>query len=193
MPSKTSGQITESMPVRNLVIESLAEGIPAITQASVGFYKESCMVCFHNQSHKTGVKLRVSHNNSNQAFKIQWSGDVTDKLLKSYADLGRATEFAACAIALLLIRDTTEFTAIEQSVRGTTIDFYLGSKSEDDTLIFNQTAARLEVSGILRETETNSVNGRVNDKLRRLKLEGDLPDFIVVVEFSQPWSKMVQA
>ncbi len=98
MNSKTSEQIIERNPVPKLVIESLAEGIPAITQAAVGFYKENCMVCFHNQRHKSGTNLKVSHNDSNQSFIVQWSGEITDQILKSYADLRRATDFAACAI-----------------------------------------------------------------------------------------------
>ena len=58
-------------------------------------------------------------------------------------------------------------------------------------LIFNR-KARLEVSGILTENEQNTVDDRVRTKLRRLDKKDSLPALIVVVEFGQPWSKLVQ-
>lgn len=58
-------------------------------------------------------------------------------------------------------------------------------------MIFNN-AARLEVSGILEENKGNTVEGRIKKKINRLKPEGELSDFIIVVEFSKPWTKMVE-
>jgi hypothetical protein len=84
--------------------------------------------------------------------------------------------------------------AIEQSNIGTTIDYYLIRKTDytDDTLIFNH-SAYLEVSGIRRENEGNTVEDRIKDKERRLKKKEDLPAYISVVEFSRPWAKMAVA
>lgn len=183
-----------SAPNITLVIESLADGIPAITASSIGFYKDNCMVCFNDQSHESGVQLRVVYNDDPDLLvAVRWDGDVTQQLIRAYGDKKKAADFAACAIALLLIRELTEFTAVEQSSIGTTVDYYLSRKDalQDDTLIFNNTA-RLEVSGILQENSGNSVGSRFGRKIRRLKSEGDLSDFIIVVEFSDPWSKMVR-
>ncbi len=187
----------QELIAKTLTLESLANGIPVMPKEAVGFYKQNCLVCFHTQGHQSGVNLTVHYGSSlNEAeitphsFAICWSGEVTSELLKAYRDLVRATDNAACAIALLLVRELTEFTAIEQACIGTTIDYYLVSKQHHDDLIFNQ-AARLEVSGILRENESNTVEARLKRKLNRLKLARNLPTFIVVVEFSQPWAKMV--
>ena len=87
------------------------------------------------------------------------------------------TVYSPCAIVLLLIQEFTEFTAIEQSVIGTTIDYYLGHQNQNDNLIFNNTA-RLEVSGILEENKKNTVENRIKRKLNRLKPENNLPDFV---------------
>jgi hypothetical protein len=40
---------------------------------------------------------------------------MTSQQQKNYADLQRTTDHAACAIALLIIREMTELTAIEQA------------------------------------------------------------------------------
>lgn len=174
---------------KQLHLESLATGIPVIPEEAVGFYKHNCMVCLDSQNHHSGVKLKVFHSDSYREFGICWNGEVTDELRRAYADLVRATDNAACAIALLIIREITEMTAVEQAIRGTTIDYYLSHKMQEDELIFNY-AARLEVSGILRENESNTVNGRVKEKINRLK--PGLCTYVIVVEFSNPMSKVVK-
>ena len=111
-------------------------------------------------------------------------------LLSAYLDDKKLVDFGACAIALLLIPKLTDYRAIQQSALGTTIDYYLAPQDQNGDLIFNH-AARLEVSGILKESETNTVENRIKSKLRRLK-ESRLPTYVIIVEFSQPWSQMVQ-
>lgn len=177
--------------IRKVTLESLSDRIPVIPGEAVGFYKQNCMVCFHLQSHKSGVILQAIYKGKATLFEVEWTGDVTDQILGAYRELTRATDFAACALALILVRELTEFTAIEQSCLGTTIDYHLALQREENDLIFNR-CARLEVSGILSENEGNTVDDRIRQKAKRLKPEGNLPDLIAVVEFSKPWSKMVE-
>jgi hypothetical protein len=179
-------------PVPVIRLESLGNGIPVIPDDAVAFYKNNCMVCFHLTGHASGVRLAVHYNGLIRQADICWTGQISQQLLMAHGDLKKATDFAACTIALMLVRELTEYTAIEQSAEGTTIDYYLTEQQPDNDLIFNR-AARLEVSGILSETPNNTVDGRIRRKTRRLKPESDLTDFIVVVEFSKPWSKMVEA
>jgi hypothetical protein len=176
--------------VRPLYLKSLQNGIPVIPVEAAGFYQQSCMVCFDNQNHKSGVKLKVQHHDdSTVVFQVFWDGEVTEELRRAYADLVRTTENGACAIALLIVREITKFTAIEQAVRGTTIDYYLSYKEGQDNLLFNY-AARLEATGILREDGTNTIDNRLKEKLNRLK--PGLPTLIIVVEFSYPKSKVIK-
>jgi hypothetical protein len=181
-----------SEAVSQLTLESLADGVPAIPEAAVGFYKQNCVVALHQNGHRSGVSLAVHRDETLVRFEVCWTGEATEQLLRAYRDPIRLADHAACAIALLLVRELTEFTAIEQSVVGTTIDYYLGRKDASDDLIFNN-VARLEVSGILTENEHNSVDRRVAEKRRRLRREKDLPDIIAVVEFGRPWSRLVDA
>jgi len=176
---------------RTLTLESLGE-IPVVPPEAADFYKQNCMVCFHSQGHRSGVGLKVVYKDSNETYQVYWSGEVTRELIRAYADLVQATEPAACAIALLLIQELTELTGVEQATRGTAVDYYLAPKNRDDDLIFNR-AARLEASGILEEKGTNTVERRIKEKARRLNREDDLPTFIAIVEFKQPWAKVVEA
>lgn len=177
-------------PIQSLQLEALGNCIPVIPEDAVGFYKHNCMVCLHSQGHYSGVALHVKNGNYTTAFTINWNGTVTEELQRAYADMSKATDFAACTLALLLVRELTEYLPVEQSVIGTTIDYWLASKKPEDDLIFNHTA-RLEVSGILCENEENTIDKRIKQKINRLNPKKGLPALIVVVEFSKPQSKMV--
>lgn len=173
--------------VHKIFLNFLGNGIP---KEAVGFYKQNCMVCLNSQGHQSGVNLPIYYGNRNEIFEILWEDEVTEELIRAYGDLRRATDNAACALALQFINKITEYTVFEQSSIGTSIDYYL-TRQKEDTLIFNR-AARLEVSGILKENEGNTVEGRISSKIKRLKDDDNLPTFIIIVEFSNPWSKMVQ-
>lgn len=178
--------------LQRLELEDLSNGIPVISEMAAGFYIENCMVCFDQNGHRSGVNLAVTHVDGTETVQINWRGEVTEQLKMSYRENTSATNHAACAIALMLVREFTEFTAVEQSVIGTSIDYMLVKKKrQNDDLLFNQ-AARLEVSGILKESSNNSLESRIREKVKRLKRSGNLPDYIAVVEFGAPKSKLVR-
>jgi hypothetical protein len=134
-------------------------------------------------------------------YQVYWTGEVTDELMRQYAGTSRklndyapttrTIDDAACAIALLLIRELTEYTAVSKARVGTTVDYYLIPKTQNTNLIFNEAEARLEVSGILSETKSNTVKARIKEKRERLT-KNDMPTFIVIVEFSNPYAKVVK-
>jgi hypothetical protein len=187
---------------KKLRLESLANGIPVIHEDMVGYYKHSCMVCFHTQGYTSGVKFKVVREEmADTYYQVCWTGEVTNELMRQYAGTSRklndyapttrTIDDAACAIALLLVRELTEYTAISKARIGTTVDYYLISKKQNIDLLFNEAEARLEVSGILAETKNNTVMARVKEKRERLAPE-DMPTFIVIVEFSNPYAKVVK-
>lgn len=180
------------MTYPTLNLESLNQNIPTITEGLAVFYKENCMICLENQGHSTGVLIGIQYGNEIARFEIIWDGTVTQRMRNAYGDLRRATDNAACAFALMIVRELTDFTGVQQSAIGSTIDYYLVPNNREDTLIFNR-AARLEVSGILCETATNTVENRMREKQRRLQPEDGFEDYIVVVAFSAPRAKMVKS
>lgn len=177
-----------------LILDSLGDGIPALDADLAGMMKKSAMVCLNHHKHKDGVLLEIKSTQL-ESCALHWSDDVTVEMLKRYAGTSsnsasyepttRTTDDAACAIALLFIRENTKFTAIEKAGIGTTVDYYLSSQENDSDLIFNNAEARLEVSGILTETPANTIKRRLKEKKDRLLDEG-IPTFIVITEFKQP-------
>ncbi len=87
------------------------------------------------------------------------------------------------------------FKNFEEATIGTGIDFWMSKRDFDkNETAFHKREARLEVSGILQQTSSNSLNMRVNKKKKQIQLSDSskLEGWIVVVEFSSPKSKIIK-
>lgn len=171
-----------------LDLRQLEAGIPALTEALGRVHAEAAAVCLDNQGHRESVKLVVRKIGTPQ-YVLRWP-DLTDTMRRAYNDLVNAAELGACGVALLLVRDHTGLTAIQQSRRGTGFDYWLGPEPAADQLVF-QNAARLEVSGILVGTESQ-FSTRLKEKIKQPEVSDatGLPAYTVVVEFSRPQAEM---
>ena len=180
------------MPCKDLYLDDLSEGIPVISKRSAGYFVEACMVCLDSQQHSSGVVLIVKTDQDKPCYNIYWENAVGEQLRRSFGgNHNKTTENGATAIALMLIRELTEYTAIQEAFIGSTVDYFLTSKEEiDDTLIFNNIEAYCEIRGIRQEGKGNTILGALRKKTKRLNTPQDLPTFIVVVEFSQPFCRI---
>ena len=106
---------------------------------------EAAAVCLEENFHTFGAELVVTGRFQN-TYDLDWT-QVTEQVRRTWADLREATEFGAEGVAILLIKEETDYTTIERAAIGTRIDRWLGYES--DTPDF-QRRARLETSGILR-------------------------------------------
>ncbi len=169
-----------------LNLQSLNQGLPAITPAFGSAIAEAAAICLTDEAHQPGVTLEVKGEFSTQ-FKLDWQ-PVTEQTRRCWNDQEYTTEQAAYGIAFLLILQLTNLTVIERSRKGTGFDYWLGSQDSAITLPFER-MARLEVSGI-RKGNRSKINARVKQKIEQTGAsdpEG-LPAYIIVVEFSRPIS-----
>lgn len=179
---------TDAIP--ELHLDSLDRGIPAITPRQAGVHMEACVWCLLECGHQNGVLLTVRKDEQKALYSLLWPENTVDLagLLRAY-NKDDGPEHGAEAIALLLVREQTNYTAIQRSVTSTGIDYWLGYKEDViDGQIFSSRNARLEVSGILRQSAANRVQERVRRKIQQTKRSDSatFPAYIVVVEFSQP-------
>lgn len=171
----------------------LMAGIPALTPEIGAFMAQACAVCLDDQAHSSGVELMVLQEDSRRTFALLWENDVTDDTRRAWGDLEFTTEQAAYGIAILLVIELTEFTAIERSRKGPGFDYWLGKKNQDVDALPFEDKARLEVSGI-RKGDEKAVKARVKRKVKQTNPSDDynIPAIIVVVEFGRPLSYLVR-
>ncbi len=178
--------------MRKLNLNTLKHKLPGITVGQGYFLWEAALLCLVGNKHSSGVILEVT-GKFEEKFEIIWEGNVTDEMCQSWGDIKEATEYGAMALAVLVILQLTEYVVSGRSRQGTSIDYFLVSNTATE-LLFPDPDAILEVSGIFMETKGNTINMRVNEKLKRLEKSGfkNYPAYIVVTEFSKPSTKILK-
>lgn len=158
--------------------------MPAVTPSFGTSLAEAGAVCLDNVGHPNCAELHVKGLHKTK-FKLLWP-EVTAQMKNCYNDLQASTEHGAYGIALLLMKQLTDFTVIQRSRKGPGFDYWLG---KDGSSLF-QDKARLEVSGILKGP--SKVPSRVKQKLAQVTpSDGIFPAYVVVIEFSTPLSQVV--
>ena len=167
-------------------LQELNDGIQELTLAVCGYLAEAASVCLEDQNHGLRTDMIIDGDYSSTANVTRLP--VTDLMKRSHNDEHKATENGACGVAILLLKQLTGYTVIDQSRRGTGFDYWLGYKDADPF----ENAARLEVSGI-RNGSKSDLARRMNIKMNQIKKSNrNLPAYVVVVEFGAPISRIVQ-
>lgn len=169
--------------MEQISFEELKQGMPGITPVIGEYLYENILAGMHLCQHDSGVSLDVQ-GVTNCQYSLNWDGAFTDQMQRAYSDANKVTEEASVGLSLLLTRKLTDYTVIERSWSGTGIDYWLGYEADP---LFTR-AARLEVSGILMETSSNSMASRIKLKEQQTKQSDAtlLPAYISVVELSSP-------
>ncbi len=177
----------------DLILESLSSGIPALTENKASMLKESCVWCLTKCEHSNGIIIESLFCDRSDCYCVIWDDDNINlhNIFRAY-NSDDAIEFGAEAIALLLIKEHTPYTAIERAVKGTGIDYWLGYKSDNATILFSKTDARLEITGILKERGANTIKNRIKRKMKQTEAsDHTFPVYISVIEFSGPKAEMI--
>jgi hypothetical protein len=167
-----------------LNLADLSVGMPGLTSAKGISLAEAAAVCLENQEHASGVAVTST---GCDAAALLWTS-VTPQQIATNFDLQDATEDGAAAVAILAVRQKTGKIVMQRAVKGLGFDYWMGTENDADAtsdLPF-QNLTRLEVSGILRGTQSQ-VTSRVNTKVAQVEPTDDVcPSIISVVEFSGP-------
>ena len=157
--------------------------MPGISQIEGANLYENCIVALHQNGHPTHVEFYLEGLHID-TYCLLWEDTYDSQLERTYNDNQSVTERAAVGISVVLALKETDFTVIERSRRGTGFDYMLGFK--EDTMFTPQ--ARLEISGINRETDSNSITMRYKKKLAQTSQSDEtaLPAYISIVELSTP-------
>jgi len=171
-----------------LSLTQLKKGTHGITPEYGASLAQAASICLEEQKHYPGIKLNVD-GDFKKVFLVCWDR-TTEQMRRCWADLEFTTEQGAYGIATLLVTAITDLTVIERSRKGTGFDYWLGAKNDPEPLF--QRKSRLEVSGI-RKGDMAIIGRRVREKLGQIECyQSNLSAFVIVVEFSEPRSRVVE-
>lgn len=166
-----------------IVLDDIKEGMPGITPIEGADLHENCITMLHRCGHPSPAIMPLM-GISEENVVLRWNDIHTEQMERTYADYQVNTERSAIAISALLAKELTGLSIIMRSRKGTGFDYYLG-KTDD---AFYEPSARLEVSGIEKESPTNTIESRFKQKIEQIAVSDSttLPAYISVVEFSTP-------
>jgi len=168
-----------------LTLEDLKDALIYFSSTQSEGWKENCIVALESQNNKTGCILKLS-GDFTEDVTVSWNSDFKRN---GYKEKNKFIEKGAEALSFFIATEKTEYKIIEESTIGTGFDYWLGYNEDHEYYDeFNPFQARLEISGIGKETNGNKLQSRVAKKLIQTDPSDDLklPAYISVVEFSTP-------
>jgi hypothetical protein len=162
--------------------DALCQGKLGLTRAAGAFLSESAKFCLFKNNHPDPVTLKITGDTETSGV-FEWSRFPDGKAAeRTYGNHGEAAEDGACAVAIVVVTQLEDFSAVAKSPIGTGMDYWI--TGDDDAEIF---LARLEVSGIFKGSSSH-IGSRLGTKLEQTKASDDtrLPAYAAVVEFGSP-------
>lgn len=174
--------------MRVLNLDILKEGLPGITKAAGNFLYEAALVALAKKGHSAGVTLQVS-GEIKVEIQLVWRQELSENEISTWKENRDAANFGAIGIALLLMNQVVGFSSFEIGTQGTGIDYWMSKEKPDaGALHMINKEARVEISGILSETPSNTLKMRVKLKKKQITASDGtgLPGWVVAVEFGTP-------
>lgn len=140
-----------------------------------------------NQFHPNSKVVFEFNVDSNiEKSLLYWDSNFSTSVMNETVDIANN---AGVAIAWFVMSVILDFKYVEQSEIGEGVD-YLFKKNEpdDDDLNFLNEGHFVEVSGILRETRTNNLTGRIKKKHEQIRrgTRKEESSSVIVTLFSSP-------
>lgn len=168
----------------NFTLEDLKDAMIHFSAIQSQGFTENCIVALESIPHATGCGLNVSGLHTGKVH-LNWSSVVNKN---GYKEEKKFTEKGAEALSFLLAMEFTEYEILEEAEIGTGVDYWLGYGEDHEKYDqLNFLSARLEISGILRETATNTFNKRISAKKKQTNASNStgIPAYVSVIEFSK--------
>lgn len=152
-------------------------------------------IIVHNQWAATALDLY--HNESTAEIEFENEGVLSNTILAWDSNFSKAAmkenidmaNHGGVALAWFIMSVLLDFDYVEQSEIGDGVDYHFRKEEPaDDDFNFLDDYHYVEISGILRETETNTLKRRIKDKHNQINRGGkrDQSSSVIVTLFSQP-------
>jgi hypothetical protein len=171
-------------------LKDLEIGYPGISKNIGAYLMEATIFCLEMNNHESSIVVSIE---GKEDIELIWETPLTNQIKRSWRDTKETVEYGAVGLSLLLIHHFTEFVILERSYQGTGFDYWLGNTNFDENIpSIVQRKARLEISGILKESSKNKFSVRIKQKIKQVeKYDWEYPVYIVIVEFSFPKAKII--
>lgn len=178
--------------MRKLSLDILLEQVINLSKTRSLLYYETAIVALRKNKFQSGVKIKIT-GSIEEEVQLTWSIPVSIATINTYKDEQQLVNYGAIGITMVVLKNLFDFKVFEESPQGTGIDFWAvqGEVDINDAHIYDHNS-RIEISGIFRANDKNTINARLSKKKKQIKASNrtSLPAWIVIVEFSSPAVKI---
>ncbi len=138
---------------------------------------------FHKQSK---AKIGFSIDNNFEEAWINWDSNFPDAGMREKTDMAN---HGGVGLAMFVMSVLLDYSYAEQSEIGDGVDYrFKKFEPNDDDLNFLKDYHNVEVSGILEESTSNTLTGRIKSKHDQIDRGGrrNEPSSVIVTLFSEP-------
>ncbi|MEL7122203.1 MAG: hypothetical protein AAFO07_22330 [Bacteroidota bacterium] len=138
---------------------------------------------FHNGSK---ANIEVVNANKSETLELKWDSDFSASAMVENVDMAN---HGGVALAFFLMSVLSDFGYVEQSEIGDGVDYrFKNQEPSDDDLNFLDDFHYVEISGILKETPSNTLKKRIKIKHGQINrgAKKDKSSSVIVTLFSQP-------
>lgn len=140
---------------------------------------------FHKNS-QANIKFLIDNNEEYAVF--EWDSNFSSAAMNECVDMAN---HGGVALAFFIMSVLKNYSYVEQTEIGDGVDYrFKKFEPDDDDLNFLDDFHYVEVSGILKESRTNTLKSRIQVKHAQIKKGGkrDMPSSVIVTLFSTPES-----
>lgn len=138
---------------------------------------------FHSDSN---AEIEFSIDGTTINAILEWDSNFSKSAMKEKIDMANHGGVAMAWFVMSVLQD---YAYVEQSEIGDGVDYrFKGVEPDDDDLNFLDDFHYVEISGILEESKTNTLKGRIKGKHEQIKKGGkkDKSSSVIVTLFKTP-------
>lgn len=172
-------------------ISVVVEQLKGPTKEQITFYNQHAIVGFDKFHKNSAVEYEFLIDGKLKRIKLHWNSDFSRAAIKEKKDIAN---FGGVAMAYFVMSILLDYKYVEQSEIGDGVDYrFLKSEPDDDDLNFLDKGHYVEVSGILQEKGTNTLDNRIKVKHSQINRGTKCYEksSIIVTLFEKPITKKI--
>jgi hypothetical protein len=167
-------------------LNSTKDYLKGPTQEQITSYNQwaaTALDLFHKDS-KSTIELCIDGEEMNAI--LEWDSNFSKAAMKEKKDIAN---YGGVAMAWFVMSVILDFRYVEQTEIGDGVDYrFKKEEPNEDDLNFLDNAHYVEISGILEESKTNTLQGRIKEKHAQIKKgnKKDKESSVIVTLFKTP-------
>ncbi|MBW8331639.1 MAG: hypothetical protein K0M40_06455 [Prolixibacteraceae bacterium] len=144
------------------------EKLKGPTKEQIAFYNQSAAVALDKYHVDSSTVFNFLIDGNNRPALLKWDSNFSKVAIKEKKDIAN---FGGVSLAMFVMSVLLDYKYVEQTEIGDGVDYrFLKEEPNDDELNFleDPNFHFVEVSGVLEESKTNTLKGRIQDKHRQI-------------------------